>query len=314
MFAERIRVLGGNNNSEIMPNVFCVYNNHPYETPLHTHDFFEMAYVVSGKGSHILNGEKMTIKKGDYFFINPGSLHRDALENDGEEKAERITIAFYPFFVLPSQKEFISLKDLLYHLSLFVDTKNEPAEGIGIFDPLTTYHHDDEGYVKQLFISSMNEFYHPGVGSATIIRNNIVNILITLMRKNSLITSNPTDDPFTLIYEYMKNNYMQHITLDDASKIAGYSPQYISKQFAEKTGGDNFKTTLKKIRIKNACNLLLTTNKTIAEIVGLVGYKDIKTFNAAFKEFTGTTPVQYKKSHKTKSSFSPIVFDDLKKR
>ena len=45
---------------------------------LHAHDFIEFAYIDAGKGYHIINGQRDTIQKGDFFIINTYVPHEYA--------------------------------------------------------------------------------------------------------------------------------------------------------------------------------------------------------------------------------------------
>lgn len=279
-----------------------------HEADYHSHTYMELSYVLSGKGTHTINGIKTELRKGDYFFINPNSFHQDILENDGNEEAAMITCVFFPYFIDPLLKNCTNLSELLFHFGIFINSSDQSDESLPILDPLTRYYHDDDGFVGQLFMQMCREYYNDDIGSEQIIRNNIINILIVLMRKHNLLSKDSHDDPFAIILNYMQKNYMNNVTLDVASKLVGYSPQYISMHFAEKTGGDSFKLTLRKIRIRQACRLLVTTNTPISEIIGLVGYKDVKTFYETFREITNMSPLQYQKSSKN-SNLIPLPPD-----
>lgn len=276
-------------------NGFSLYSVGPLpekNDPIYTHNhkYMELTYVVSGKVTNTVNGVKHELKKGDYYFINPGDFHHDITEDYGDEKGEIIVMTFYPSFINPIFEKCTSLNDLLFNFHIYLNPKTVEVSP----RPLSTYFHDENGYIEQLFVQSLKEYYNPKIGSREIIRNNIVNILITLLRERDMLTDKLSDDAFSIIYEYMQNHYMDDITLDVVAKLVNFSPQYISLHFAEKTG-DSFRLALKKIRINNACKLLLETNKAIDEIAGLVGYKDLKTFYKIFREITDTTPYQYKK-------------------
>jgi glyoxylate utilization-related uncharacterized protein len=57
---------------------------------LHTHDEEEYYYIISGKGTMNLNGERSTIEAGDITAIYPGGSH--ALVNDGDEDLRVLVI------------------------------------------------------------------------------------------------------------------------------------------------------------------------------------------------------------------------------
>ena len=43
---------------------------------MHTHDFIEIEYVLSGTGTQIINGQKYKVKRGDVIFLKKGDcLH-----------------------------------------------------------------------------------------------------------------------------------------------------------------------------------------------------------------------------------------------
>ncbi len=94
--------------------------------------------------------------------------------------------------------------------------------------------------------------------------------------------------------QYIDENYMKELTLDDVSRVVNISSYYFSKVFKEETG-ENFIDYLTKLRIDAAKNLLKTTNKSMKEIAVEVGYSDPNYFSRNFKKYTGKTPTDYAK-------------------
>jgi quercetin dioxygenase-like cupin family protein len=45
-------------------------------TPLHSHPFEHMNYVIEGKGTVIVEGDSIDIKEGDFALILPGETHQ----------------------------------------------------------------------------------------------------------------------------------------------------------------------------------------------------------------------------------------------
>ena len=54
---------------------------------------------------------------------------------------------------------------------------------------------------------------------------------------------------------------------------------------------------MKEARIKRACLLLQTTNKTVSEVAYACGFTDPKYFSRIFKQSTGQVPTEYKVKH-----------------
>jgi two-component system response regulator YesN len=94
--------------------------------------------------------------------------------------------------------------------------------------------------------------------------------------------------------QYIDENYMKELTLDDISRMVNISSYYFSKVFKEETG-ENFIDYLTKLRIEAAKNLLKTTSKSMKEISAEVGYPDPNYFSRNFKKYTGKTPTDYAK-------------------
>ena len=94
--------------------------------------------------------------------------------------------------------------------------------------------------------------------------------------------------------QYIDENYMKELTLDDISRMVNISSYYFSKVFKEETG-ENFIDYLTKLRIEAAKKLLKTTSKSMKEISAEVGYPDPNYFSRNFKKYTGKTPTDYAK-------------------
>jgi AraC family L-rhamnose operon transcriptional activator RhaR len=76
----------------------------------------------------------------------------------------------------------------------------------------------------------------------------------------------------------MKDNYSQSLKLDDLSVKAFLSCKYFCKIFKDHTGMTVFEY-VHKIRIEEACRLLKSTSKKVADISCEVDYSDLKFFN-----------------------------------
>lgn len=96
------------------------------------------------------------------------------------------------------------------------------------------------------------------------------------------------------IIEYIKNHYMEEITLDDLAKMVYLSPTYLSYLF-KKQLGITFKEYLINIRLKKSKELIETTNLSIGEISKMVGIEDQNYFSRLFKKKFGVSPLNYKK-------------------
>ncbi len=93
--------------------------------------------------------------------------------------------------------------------------------------------------------------------------------------------------------EYIKNNYMKDISLDNMAEDLNISPKYCSALFKKQTG-QTFKKVLNEYRIERAKELLRDNPDTKVGALALqVGFSNANTFIQVFKQYTGTTPHQY---------------------
>ena len=63
----------------------------------HWHEFFEMGFVVSGSGTHVLNGVPERLGRGSAFLLTPADFH--SLEPDAGETLELYDLIFNDRFI-----------------------------------------------------------------------------------------------------------------------------------------------------------------------------------------------------------------------
>ncbi len=100
--------------------------------------------------------------------------------------------------------------------------------------------------------------------------------------------------PIRLAKQYIQQNYMNPISLEEVSGFVGFNPTYFSTLF-KKENGSNFVDYLSEIRMNSAKDLLRETNLNVAVICERVGYNDLKNFTKSFKKNVGLKPNEYRK-------------------
>ena len=100
--------------------------------------------------------------------------------------------------------------------------------------------------------------------------------------------------PIRTAKKYMKEHYMEPITLEDVSAMAGFNPTYFSSLFKKETGS-SFLEYLSGVRMDEAKRLLKETGLPVAAVCEKVGYSDVKYFTKAFIKYTGLKPNEYRK-------------------
>ncbi len=94
---------------------------------------------------------------------------------------------------------------------------------------------------------------------------------------------------------YIRNNYMKKLTLDEVAAYVYLSPSYFSKIFKEEMDM-NFNAYLNHIRIEMSKKLLADPTIPIVDVSNIVGFEDQSYFSKVFKRVTGQSPKKYREN------------------
>jgi len=94
---------------------------------------------------------------------------------------------------------------------------------------------------------------------------------------------------------FMQNHLGNPISVSDLAKKANYHPDHFSRLFLKNTGVRPL-DYLKSKRVERSQFLLATTDMTFYEIADELGFESQAYFSRVFKNLTGFTPGQYKKT------------------
>ena len=94
---------------------------------------------------------------------------------------------------------------------------------------------------------------------------------------------------------YINFNLGEHMTLNDLAAIAHVSPAYFSSIFKRCMGVSLFEYIAQR-RVGTACQLILTSSKTLTEISQACGFNNYTSFINTFRKFIGCSPSDYRRS------------------
>lgn len=102
------------------------------------------------------------------------------------------------------------------------------------------------------------------------------------------------------LVEKMRQLARDHIeesfSLEKAAQILSMNPAYLSRLFKQQCS-QNYTDYLTQLRICHAKELLANPTVKVYEIGFRVGYKNTQHFYKIFKQITGMTPSEYRRSH-----------------
>lgn len=256
---------------------------------LHSHDFLELVYVVSGHAVHIRDGIKTVVNPGNYYIIDYNSKHEYITD---DESFSVINCLFVPKFIDLSLANCRSFQKLLnnYLIRLSADFSE--------INPTQIIFFDDDEKIKNILNMLLSEYSKKQPGYLEIMRCGLIEIIIQTVRKTALNDTYTTYKNYSkYIMKYVSENYMKAITLKDIANDLNFSVPYLSTVFKLDTGM-GFNKYLQKTRIEESCRLLANTDFKVIEIAEAVGYNDISAFNTVFKNHLGITPRDFRKSLK----------------
>jgi len=251
----------------------------------HSHDFYELAYVTGGSAVHTLNNETCTLKKGDYFIVDYGSIH--SYENS--HNLTLINCLFLPEVIgdtLSGCRSFNTLMHgcLLRYNKLYIDKT-----------PANRVFHDRDDRILLLLEGMVKEYQEKQPGFNEIFRCRLMEVLILIMRNIIDHTSKPTNNSIIRqMIHYINHNYQKQGILSEFCDKYHFAPQYISRKFKQETGF-SIRDYLHKVRMEKCCELLAGSDLPVAEVAQEIGYRDIKFFNELFKRLLKMTPRDYRR-------------------
>jgi AraC-like DNA-binding protein len=95
------------------------------------------------------------------------------------------------------------------------------------------------------------------------------------------------------LFEFIEDHYMEEITVSEAACVVNMSKSHFMRYFKQSTG-QPFVAHLNQFRVAKAQQLLVTTDRSIADIGQEVGFCNQSYFGLVFRRLTNLSPREYK--------------------
>lgn len=235
----------------------------------HLHKEIEIVYTIKGKALAHADRFCAEIGEGNLFIGFPNQIHYYSDSQPGE----------YCVMILSA--------DILFGMKNLFE-ENLPKKNVFEISP----------EIKNMLISAVSNFESPYGKTVSV---GIINQIMGMLAVRFELKPRIKADNITLqsILSYCNKNFNSDITLDGISEELNLSKYHISHLFNSKLGM-GFNTYVNTLRINTACELLEETDKKTADISEETGFGSIRSFNRAFLQIMGMSPLQYRKRLKTK--------------
>ncbi len=270
LFRTRALRLGGSEVDRSDGGVLASYHSRFFDGVRHSHDFFEMSFVLSGEAVDLSDGEEIVLKAGDAIVHPPQASH--AITRCSEPNGlinvvlsrEMLTDSFYSSL----------LRDKNLETAFFCPSPQGP----------TAISVRSTGEATRAVVALLlSELASPD-RSQTVIESTLLLLLAQLLRGYK---SKPRGLKAE-IGEYLSEN-LSTVTLPAAAERFGYNPKYFSQLF-KRLFSVGFGEQVRLMRLDYAAGLLERTDYPIEKIAELVGYRDPSALYVGFKKRFGVSP------------------------
>lgn len=252
---------------------------------LHQHDFYEINWVIKGKGINFIDHREYPLQSGELYTINDREHH--IAVSDGTLE----------MFILTFSSELFGQIDPVVHDYLTPFFFTSPRNNRIFFDQKEKYE------VGELIENINSEWKEQKPGYRLLIRARMMELLGRIVRAGE--SESPGKDSTEREYEkirpalvWMNHHYSEPLSLDHLAGLTCMSRTYYCDCF-KKVMGISSSRYLEIVRVNRACLMLKTQNDPIIEIAERCGYSNVSNFNHAFKRVCSISPREFRKQNKS---------------
>ena len=257
-----------------------------YNKSEHQHSFFELVYIISGKGRQCINQFKFDYHAGHMFLITPQDCHSFEIE----ETTEFFFLRFNDIYIKSKALQVENVSRLEYILH---NANHKPG--------CILKNQSDKGLVKPMVEALLRELVNKDIYDREITEH-LVNTIIVIVARNiaKYLPEQVDMSSDQKIVDIL--NYLQHHIFDPGKTRAsvvsehfGISEHYLGK-FFKKHSGQTMQSYLNNYRSSLIEHRLKHSDKRMNEIVLEMGFTDESHLNKFFKNQKGISPTDYRKA------------------
>lgn len=236
----------------------------------HAHDFFEMEFIISGEGTHIINGKEYPIKSGAVYILTPSDVHS----------------------VMPSSP--MDYFGIMFSEELFKE--GLVSENLISTEGTQIYLNQTEAEKMEGLIRLLSEERGEDRFSADFTAGLMRSVMVLFFRaagKKQAKNMPPTGIKNAVVY--IHRHFKEPLTLASAASVANLSEHYFCEVFKNSLGR-SFSEYLTDLRLRYAENLLKSSSDTVTEICFASGFNSFSGFFRAFKKHYGISPKEFRKN------------------
>ncbi|MDR2945372.1 MAG: response regulator [Candidatus Adiutrix sp.] len=158
--------------------------------------------------------------------------------------------------------------------------------------------YDEFDYARAAFKAGVCDYLVKPVRPAQIV--DIVSGAVRLLEETSRPHAEALPPLVQAVSDFIAARLNQHLALEEIARAVFVSPCHLSRKFKALTG-QPLSAFVQDRRLERAAELLRTTDESVTEIAGQVGFTNPSYFATCFKAAHAQTPQQYRKIHRSQS-------------
>jgi len=241
--------------------------------PIHWHDFYELELVLSGRGVITINGKESELLPGAFYMLRPVDLHSIRSERPLRLISAKLIATQLPSYLQTLLSSAASVQMARVSGREFITVKNDFKRLLALLD---------------------SETHNTLCGHSLIML--LVSTLFCLAGKDSPGGAGDDADGIDTAMIFIQENFRSEICEEDAARVSGFSKNYFSRLFKEKTGS-GFIEYVSALRTSHSCALLTGTNKPLREVAAASGFGSYSNYQRIFKSLYGVSPSSYRKQN-----------------
>lgn len=243
----------------------------------HGHNFFEMAYIRSGTGRHILNQSECNYHAGQLYLITPEDTHHFVVET----KTAFFFLRFNNIYL--EQNNFG--RDSLQRLEYILQNVNHQNECI-------LKNIADRSFIAPVVETIFQERTVKDLYNEDLIHQ-LVNTLIIIVARNIAnflpgYISETTEEKAVDILQYIQQNIYEpeKLRAEQISAVFSVSTTYVGRYFKRHTN-DTLQQYIAKYKVNLIEHRIKFSDKRMNEIADEFGFTDVSHLNKFFRKQKG---------------------------
>jgi AraC-like DNA-binding protein len=264
-----------------LPFEIGLFETNAYTAKEHRNTYFEMFFILDGKGIQIINQHQLEYAPNKLFLMFPQDTH-------GFEVKEKTTFFYLRFnesYLKTQTKEW--LKKLEY---IFYNHNHLPG--------CILKNTEDKPLIRALAEALLKEQNGQNLYKQEVMQQ-LINTFITIAARNIALLEtaeqyHPTQPLSVLGYVHQNIYFPNALKIEKLASHFNLSPNYMSEYFKKQTG-ETFQQYINSYRMKLIETRLVYTNFRLNEIVNEFGLTDVSHLNKLFKNHKGMNPSEFRK-------------------